>query len=119
MSAASHGVSSVVKTDWTLTMNWHGVAPTPTTYLLKPLILKHGKLSGTALPPNSACPGTIAGSLVKGKLKLDITFPGTGCSADEAKLSGKMSLKKGTTKGTFTANYHCPGTCTFSGKKSS
>ena len=105
------------KTYWTLTMKWDGVAPTPTTYLLKPLITNGTKLSGTAKPPNASCPGKISGTLSKGKLKLTITYPGTECKGDKAILTGTMNLKKGTTKGTFTANYHCPGTCHFSGKR--
>jgi hypothetical protein len=107
------------KTYWTLTMNWDGVAPTPTTYLLKPLITNGTKLSGTAKPPNTSCPGSISGTLSNGKLKLTITYPDTACKTDKAILTGTMSLSKGTTKGTFTANYHCPSTCKFSGKKTS
>jgi hypothetical protein len=109
--------STLGRTYWKLTMKWDGVAPTPSTYLLDPLIKNGTKLSGTVVPPNSACPGTISGSLVSGKFKITITYPGTGCNGDKATLTGQMNLKKGTTKGTFTANYHCPGTCHFTGKK--
>lgn len=119
--ANGHGtVSAPAKssqTEGTVSMRWDGVAPNPTTYYLDPLIKNKTQLSGTVEPPNTECPGTISGTLVKGKLSLTITYPGTECAGDQANLSGRMSVKKGTTSGKFTANYHCPSSCSFKGTK--
>lgn len=102
--------------NWTLTLNF--TAGT-FTYYLEPLTVTKGKVSGTVMPPNTSCPGVISGTLKKGKLKATITYPGTGCAADSVNIMGKLLLKKHTGSGTFTANYDCSGTCTWTGIRTS
>jgi hypothetical protein len=105
---------------WTLSMTFD----TGTyTYYLDPLTKTGRKLSGTAIPPNTSCPASLSGTLVRGALNLTMTFGGN-CVGDSAVLSGTMKTHnlhptKGVTSGTFTANFQCAATCSFSGNRTS
>ena len=87
------------------------------TYLLSPLTKSGTTLTGSVLPPNTSCPGQISGTLVRGTLNMTFTFPNTGCSADQVNLTGKLYIRRGRGRGTFTANFECASTCSWTGTK--
>jgi hypothetical protein len=110
----SQSAAPNASTNW----NFQMVFSTGTyTYLLQPLKVTHGTVSGTVLPPNTSCPGVLSGTLKRTKLSVVITYPGTPCAVNSVNLTGFLYMTTGLAAGTFTATYDCTGTCMWSGNK--
>lgn len=83
-SRAAHAAD----TDWTIKLpNWN-----PTTPWIVEETYAHGQISGTVLPPNPHCAGTVSGTwnTTTGALKMTFTYKGT-CLGETSILTGSQS----------------------------